>query len=101
MIKMKPDFTDAYYNLAMILSAEGQLANAEECFRKAAEYDENCHRAYYQLARIHAANREYGRCLDNLKKAVSLSKEYINRALNEKIFDSVRNLNGYKNIIEN
>lgn len=100
IIKMKPDFSDAYYNLAIIKCSQGNLKNAEECLRKVTEYDMEYHKAYYQLARIYAMSREYGRCIDNLKKAVGFSKEYINKAKTEEVFQGVRKLKGFESIVE-
>ena len=100
IIKMKPDFSDAYFNLAIIRSNKGDLKNTEEYLRKVIEHDKNYHRAYYQLARVYAALREYGRCLDNLKKAIRLSREYVGKARSEQVFDRIRTLKGFESIIE-
>lgn len=99
IIKMKPDFSDAYFNLGLIKCNKGELEAAEELLRTAVEYDNHNHKAFYQLARIYAMQREYGRCIYNLERAVSLSKEYIFRAKSDKIFDSIRNLKSFENVV--
>ncbi len=100
IIKMKPDFFDAYYNLAVIMCNRGDLQGAEECLRKATECEGHYAKAYYQLARIYAMSREYGRCIDNLNKAINLSREYIQKAREDSVFDDIRNLKGFENAVQ-
>lgn len=100
IIKMKPDFADAYFNLAAIKCNKGDLEGAKEYLEKVLECDGEYHKAYYQLARVYAMSREYGRCIESLKKAVSLSVDYVNKASKERLFDSVRKLKAYESIFE-
>lgn len=100
IIKMKPDFCDAYFNLASIKCSKGDLKDAEDYLRKVVDCEPGYHKAYYQLARIYAMSREYGRCLDNLDKAVGLAREYAEKAKNDEIFNDVRSLKGFENAVE-
>lgn len=101
IVKMNPVSCDAYYNIGLIRFQREDMKGAEHYFRKAAEYGRDYHKAYFQLAKIHSAFREYGRSIECLKKAVGLSNEYIEKAKTEKVFDAIRNLSSYTDIIEN
>ena len=100
IIKMEPKFNDAYFNLALIEFKRGAYEKSQDYLSKVIENNKYYHGAYYHLARVHAVLREYGKCIDNLKKAINLSPDYINKAKNEQIFDCIRNLKGYENIVE-
>jgi len=100
IIKMNPRLSDSYYNIGLIRIQREDLKGAEQYFKKAVDCDSKYHKSYYQLAKIYIVLREYGRCIDCLKKAVELSKEYAEKAKLDKVFDAVRNLKSYEDIVE-
>lgn len=100
IIKMSPKLSDAYYNIGLIRVQKEDFKGAEQYFRKAVDCNLEHHKSYYQLAKIYVVSREYGRCLDCLEKAVELSNDYIEKVKVEKIFDSIRKMKSYEEIVE-
>ncbi|MGE5328902.1 MAG: tetratricopeptide repeat protein [Deltaproteobacteria bacterium] len=100
IIKMNPKSSDAYYNIGLIRAQKEDIKGAEQYFRKAVEYNSEYHKSYYQLAKIYVVCKEYGKCIECLRKAIELSEDYINKAKIEKVFDTIRNLKSYENIVQ-
>lgn len=100
IIKMDPKLSDAYYNIGLIRVQKEDLKGAEQYFRKAVDCNLEHHKSYYQLAKLYVIFREYGRCMDCLEKAVQLSSDYIDKVKSEKIFEEIRKMKSYEDIVE-
>lgn len=63
----------AMLGIARCYENKGQLGQAQEVVDKVIKHDPNNHFAYLALARIYKANKEPGKALQSLRKAVSIA----------------------------
>lgn len=79
VIDLRPEYLDAYKNLAMIFVEMGQLDYSIETILKALEYPElkADYSLYYILATSYMLKKDYEKAIIYLKKALELSPEHL------------------------
>ncbi len=81
LLKLKPDFAQAWHNLGVLLREEGRFKEAEKALLKAISLKKNYAKAYFNLGKLYlkAGDKEKG--IWYIRKAVSRDPELLN--LNE------------------
>jgi tetratricopeptide (TPR) repeat protein len=88
-IELNPNYPDAWNNKGLVLSALGKLEYAIECYDKAIEIDPSYADAWYNAAGSWIKNGDNERGLDYLRTAIQLDERNIERAEQDKDFESV------------
>jgi len=73
VIKIKPDMTQAYFNIGYTNQHIGEIEEAIKYFKKTIEINPNFHKAYKILGEIYLEKKQYKVALKYLKKAVKLN----------------------------
>ncbi len=79
VVTLRPDYIDAYKNLAMIYIEFTQIDNAIELIKKAINNPniESDYSLYYMIATCYMLKKDYQNSLENLKKALEFNPEHI------------------------
>ncbi|MEZ7813887.1 MAG: tetratricopeptide (TPR) repeat protein [Paracoccaceae bacterium] len=81
-IKIKPDFADAYNNMATAQKKLGQIELAMECFERAIQIRPDYVEAHYNLGLVALENDNLVTAIESFKRAVHLKADYAEAHLN-------------------
>ena len=75
-ISLKPDFSDAHFNMGIALNNYGKSNEAIEAFNKAISYNPNHAEAYNNLGNVHLYQDALDEAINAYKKAILLKPNY-------------------------
>ena len=90
---------DVQNNLGNLFLTQRNLEQAEDFLNKAIKNDPTNTNILYNLARLESLKNNQTKALDLLKKVIDMDKEYIELALSDVLFDNIRALNEFKELI--
>jgi tetratricopeptide (TPR) repeat protein len=76
VISLKPNFTDAYYNMGVALKDQGKMAEAIEAYKKALSIKPDYVDACYNMADILKDQGKLNEAIESYKKALSIKPDY-------------------------
>jgi tetratricopeptide (TPR) repeat protein len=79
---------------------KGQTDDAIRMFQRAIEVDPNFATSYYNMGCIYATQKDKGRALEYLNKAISLDQKYREKAWTDKDFDNLRGGKEFSEILK-
>ena len=90
---------DVQNNLGDLFLTQINLEQAEYYLNKAIKIDPTNSNILYNLACLESLKNNQTKALDLLNKVIEIDKEYIEKALLDKRFDNIRDLNEFKELI--
>ena len=75
-ILIKPDYTDAYYNMGIALQDQGKLDEAIEAFKKAIFLKPDYSEAYCNMGNALQDQGKLDKAIESYKKSISLKPDY-------------------------
>ena len=79
---------------------KGEIDDASRMFQRAIEVDPNFATSYYNMGCIYATQKDKGRALEYLNKAISLDQKYREKARTDKDFDNLRGEKEFAEIVK-
>ena len=73
---IRPDYADAYYNMAVVLKDQGKLEEAIEASKKALSLKPDYAEAYYNMGNVLKDQGKLEEAIEAYKKALSLKPDY-------------------------
>ncbi|MHA2001214.1 MAG: tetratricopeptide repeat protein [Promethearchaeota archaeon] len=92
---------DTQNNLGVLYIALEKYDNAMECLNKVLEIDPDYGGAWYNKACLESLRDNQEKAVEFLKKAIDLDKKYIGMAKTDEDFDNLKDLQEFKELIEN
>lgn len=101
LIKLDPDQAHVYVHLAYIYRRTVSLEKAIETIERALQLKPTLPIALYNLSCYRAVEGKTGDSLKLLEQVCGLAKEYRELARSDPDFDSIRNLQEFRKLVEN
>lgn len=101
LVELDPEQAHVYVHLAWIYRRTVSLERAVEAIQRALQLNPKLPIALYNLACYRAVQGQSDQALKLLEEAVSVSKEYRKLARTDPDFDSVRQTEAFRKLIEN
>ncbi len=98
--KFKPDDDQAWYNRGVVLGNLGRLEEAIASYDKALEFKPDDANIYYNKACAYALQNNLQLAIENLQQAINLDVEYKDMAKTDTDFDSIREDEGFKELVQ-
>lgn len=98
-LEIKPDEYEICYHLGAALTELKQYDEAANVYKTAMKYKPEDSELYYNIAVIYALLKKNTIAFDNLKKAIELNSEYKLEAKGNKIFNSLKRMEGFKEMV--
>ncbi len=76
VLKIKPGYAEAYYNMGMVLNAKGDSEAAIESYKEALKIKPGYAEAYYNLGNILNAKGDLQAAIDSYKKALKMKPDF-------------------------
>ena len=89
-LKFKPDDHEAWYNRGNALDDLGRLEEAISSFDNALKFKPDDAATYYNKACTYALQKNISLALENLKQAINLDYQYLEKAKTNTDFDKIR-----------
>ncbi len=99
ILRLRPDYGDAHFNLAALFEKTGDTTRALEHYEKAAEHEDRLKPlAYFRAARIQALNNENEKALSQLGRAFASGFGDWRSVERDRVFDVLRSFDQYNRL---
>jgi tetratricopeptide (TPR) repeat protein len=75
-IKLRPDYKNAHYNLALCYENKKDYLQAVECYKKCLEIDPKGEKYYYRIGLCYEDYKSYDKGIEAFKSCIKLNKNY-------------------------
>ena len=75
VIKINPDFHEAFYNMGLAYDNSGEYGKTIECYKKALEIKPDFHEALNNMGNAYNNSGEYGKAIECYKKALEVKPD--------------------------
>ncbi|MEN8137261.1 MAG: tetratricopeptide repeat protein [Bacteroidota bacterium] len=76
-VKMKPNYSFAYYNLALLYTDMEDVKNAVSNYKLAIKYNFKSFKSWYGLASIYEKQQKYDKAVEAYKRAIWVKPDYL------------------------